>query len=88
VYCNKHNSIDESTCDTKITIWPNPSNNKISIGGTTVAELQIYDVQGQLIKTIYNTNELCVSDIPDGLYLLCISDHNGKTVTKRFIVIK
>jgi len=88
VYCNKHNSIDESTCDTKITIWPNPSNNKISIGGTTVAELQIYDVQGQLIKTIYNTNELCVSDIPDGLYLLCISDHNGKTITKRFIVIK
>ena len=87
VYCNKYDNIDESTCNTRITVWPNPSNNIISIDGITVAELQIYDVRGQLIKTIYNTNEICVSDIPDGLYLLSISDHNGKTVTKRFIVI-
>lgn len=73
--------------DSQITIYPNPAKEQIMIEGISPDEIKILNTLGQHIKTIYNTNEIHVSDLPDGLYLLRISDHKGKTVKKRFIVI-
>jgi tetratricopeptide (TPR) repeat protein len=74
--------------DSQITIYPNPAKEQIMIEGVSPDVIQISNTFGQHVKTIYNTNEIRVSDLPDGLYLLRISDHKGKTVTKRFIVTR
>jgi len=88
--CNMfiHDIAEVDSNDSQVTIYPNPAKERIIIEGISPVEIQIFNTFGQCVNTIYNTNEICVSDIPDGLYLLSISDHNGKTVTKRFIVIK
>lgn len=72
--------------DSQVTIYPNPAKEQIIIEGICPDEIQIFNIFGQYVKTDYNTDEIRVSELPDGIYLLRISDHKGKTVTKRFVV--
>ena len=70
----------------EITISPNPANDIVRIDGTKVAEVKVYNVLGQLVKTAPNANTFSVAGLPTGLYLLRITDGEGATVTRRIVV--
>ena len=70
----------------EITISPNPANDIVRIDGTKVAEVKVYNVVGQLVKTAPNANTFSVAGLPAGLYLLHMTDGDGMTVTKRIVV--
>lgn len=70
----------------EITISPNPANDIVRIDGAKVAEVKVYNVLGQLVKTAPNANTFSVSGLPAGLYLLRITDGEGATVTRRIVV--
>ena len=70
----------------EITISPNPANDIVRIDGTKVAEVKVYNVLGQLVKTAPNANTFSVAGLPAGLYLLHMTDGDGMTVTKRIVV--
>lgn len=70
----------------EITISPNPANDIVRIDGAKVAEVKVYNVLGQLVKTAPNANTFSISGLPAGLYLLRITDGEGATVTRRIVV--
>ena len=70
----------------EITISPNPANDIVRIDGAKVAEVKVYNVLGQLVKTAPNANTFSVSGLPAGLYLLHMTGGEGSTVTRRIVV--
>ena len=69
-------------------LYPNPTNGITHIEGITVSELQIYNTFGQLVNTIHGTNELSVTGLAEGVYLLRITATDSKIYRTRLIVRK
>ena len=63
----------------RVEVYPNPATETMRIEGLEAVEIQVYNALGQLVKSIQNTNEIDVSGLPEGLYLLRIADTEGKT---------
>ena len=72
----------------KALVYPNPAKEKVTIEGIEVAEVQVYNALGQVVKTVRNTNEIPVSDLPQGVYLLRITNAMGVSQTERITVIR
>lgn len=70
--------IDEAPEIDGITVLPNPTNGLVRIEGVTVAEVQVYNAFGQLVKTVQNSNEIDMSHLSEGVYLLRITAKDGR----------
>ena len=70
----------------KALAYPNPAKEKVTIDGIEVAEVQVYNVIGQLVKTVRNSNEIKISDLTEGVYLLRIRNAKGVSQTERITV--
>ena len=82
-------SVDENEAShIQISVYPNPAKEKVTIDGIEAAEVQVYNALGQLVKTVRNSNEISVSDLPEGIYLLRITDSKGVSQTERITVIR
>jgi hypothetical protein len=88
--CSERKSID------KVSITPNPNKGKMAItvdmAGDSVVELNIYRIDGLLVKTIKKekTNAKALTfdlalDLPEGLYLFNFITNKG-TITKRVLI--
>ena len=70
-----------------ISIYPNPSIDKISIKGESIKNIELLNGIGQFITSITpNSNQTTINieDLKPGLYFLKI-DIDGKSINKRFI---
>ncbi len=76
----------EETKDSEISIYPNPTKDKVVIEGIEAAEVKIYNTFGQLIITVHGTNEINVADLVEGIYLLHINDAEGKAYTNKITI--
>ena len=74
--------LDESA-ETVFTIWPNPASETVHIEGIKPAEVQVYNALGQVVKTMQNTNEIDVSGLAEGVYVLRITDAEGNSYTNK-----
>ena len=70
----------------EVKLYPNPTKDIIKIEGIEVAEVQVFNAFGQMVKTIQGTNEINVSDLPQGVYLLRIADAEGKVYTNKIMI--
>ena len=70
----------------KALVYPNPAKEKVTIDGIEAAEVQVYNGLGQLVKTVRNSNEIKISDLTEGVYLLRITDAKGVSQTERITV--
>ena len=68
-----------------LTVYPNPTNGMVNIEGVEVAQVQVYNILGQTVRTYNNTNRINVGDLPKGVYLLRITDKEGKTFMENTI---
>ena len=57
-------------------VYPNPATERIYISGD-VAEVALYSLQGQLVRSVINKNNLDVSTFAKGLYLVRVTDKRG-----------
>jgi hypothetical protein len=71
-----------------LTVYPNPAREKVVIEGVEAAEVQVYNGLGQVVKRVRNSNEINVSDLTEGVYLLRITNAMGVSQTERVTVIK
>lgn len=74
-----------------VQVYPNPTNNKVWIvlpEDALVDEIRVYNVFGQVVKRVHGTNEVSVSDMPEGVYLLRIVDERGTNHTKRVTIAR
>jgi hypothetical protein len=92
----QQNGLQPHDCDgvgviennTSLTVFPNPSKDKITIEGLEAAEMQVFNTLGQLVKTVKGTNEIDVSDIAEGVYLLRVSTIDSEIYQTRLVVRK
>jgi hypothetical protein len=67
----------------EFSIYPNPSDNVISIvSESTIEQVNIYSIQGILIKNVSEINEIDISHLSSGLYFIEVLYEKGKSVQK------
>lgn len=73
----------EETENKAFTLWPNPAFQTVFIDGVEAAEVNVYNALGQVVKTVRGTNEIDLSGLVEGVYLLRIMDAEGKVYTNK-----
>ena len=70
-----------------VKFYPNPAANNLYItGNTTQSKVEIYNLVGKQVKDYSNVSQsVNVSDLKSGVYLIRLTDVNGKTVISKFI---
>ena len=62
-------------------IYPNPSSDKIYITGlNTKSEIKFFTITGKLIKSLETQNEINISDLPKGVYIIELNDYKQKLI--------
>ena len=79
--------VEENTVES-VGLYPNPARDIVRIEGITVAEVQVYNALGQMVKTVKDSNEINVAGLLEGVYLLRIADAEGRNHTARIAVKK
>ena len=74
------------TKDSELFIYPNPAKEKVTIEGVEATEVEVYNALGQRIKMVRGTNEINVSGLLEGVYLLRIADAEGRIFTEKVAV--
>ena len=77
--------IDELNISLNTSVYPNPANENIIIESPQKAVIEIYNIQGQLIKTIVassNKTSVNVSALPSSLYFVKVNTEKGVAVNK------
>ena len=80
------NGINEPVLDAQVGVYPNPASETVHIEGIESAEVQVYNILGQLVKTVRDSNEISVAGLPEGVYLLRMTDAEGRNHTARVAV--
>jgi hypothetical protein len=78
----KKSSLTELESDKNLKVYPNPVNNYLSIENTdgNIYDLVLMDLNGQILKRgviDQKSNGIDMMDIPQGFYILNISDQKG-----------
>jgi hypothetical protein len=66
------------------TLYPNPSQSKITIEGDTFSKAEIYNVRGQKIMES-NSKAIGVEELSKGIYFIRIIDSSGKVYNSKFV---
>lgn len=71
-------------------VSPNPTNDQIHIQGLDGyrTTLQLFDLRGVLQRTVLQSKQMDVSDLPQGVYLLQIEIHGSGKKTRRKVLVK
>jgi hypothetical protein len=86
VFGDYYVGVPENEADNgNILLYPNPTSDIVCILGPENAEVQIYNVMGQLVKIKQMVNEINLEGLPQGIYTLRITDASGSIVTKKVV---
>ena len=78
--------VDDFSSTEKIELFPNPVKDILSIRSVSILKkLEVFNVLGQKVIGIENTNSLNVTKLKPGAYILKIVDENDTISTKKFI---
>ncbi len=81
-----YEGVDENQAEGQGQVYPNPANETVTIKGLEACGVQVYNTLGQLMKTVEDTNEISVADLPDGVYLLKVTATDGINRICRVVV--
>ena len=79
-------SVEDQCENVNIVVFPNPTMDIVHISGIDAVDVKVYNVLGQLVKTVRSMNAIGVSGLPQGVYLLRITDAEGKKYVVREVV--
>ena len=71
--------------DSRISVYPNPTANRIYIQGENVLKAELFDLRGRKVKAT-NQKQIDLSDITSGSFILKVTTDNNNT--KSFKIIK
>lgn len=85
-------NVDEFENNNNVHIYPNPTNNNLTVSNKNFKEIQLYDVIGNLVLTKDITKPqseftLNLGQIPEGMYFLKLKTEKNKFITKKIIKI-
>lgn len=81
-------AVAKNTLASAVTIYPNPCKEKATIRHTVqpISKYELYDSVGRVLKTVNNTNEIDMRDLPTGGYLVKI--YTADNVAHTYSLIK
>ena len=71
--------------DSRISVYPNPTANRIYIQGENITKAELFDLRGRKVKAP-NQKQIDLSDITSGSFILKVTTDNNKS--KSFKIIK
>lgn len=72
--------------ENSVTIYPNPTKNRLHISGNDIDAIEIFNINGKRILTQKtNTEHVNVSSLESGMYFINITNFEGATTVKKFI---
>ena len=83
---DNYDGIQDNTVGFSVQVYPNPAKDKVVIEGIEASEVQVYNALGQMVKTVLRTNEIDLSGLVEGVYLVRIADAEGKVYTNKITV--
>jgi len=83
---DNNDGFQDNTVGFSVQVYPNPTRERVTIDGAEAAEVQVYNAFGQLVKTVLGTNEIDLSGLVEGVYLVRITDADGKNHAARVAV--
>ena len=71
-----------------IKLYPNPANNMVSIiGDNSYATAKIFDIGGSLLSNqLIIDNAISTAQLPNGIYIIELTDSNNKIVRVRVLI--
>lgn|SRR5690606_34528265 len=72
----------------EIKIYPNPTNNYITIDGITsdeVKTISVFDVNGKRVYAILENNQIDISELSSGVYILKIETKEGTVLNDKIV---
>ena len=66
-----------------VAVYPNPAKDRVVIEGVKVAEVKVYNALGQDVKTVKDSNEINVEGLSEGVYMMLITDAEGRSHAAR-----
>lgn len=89
IYCHKTLGVDVNNAN-EITVYPNPTKNNLSIHGTALNRIEVYDTLGQLVllQSIHSTDDLYtlnISELTPGLYVIKANQQDGSQIVHQII---
>ncbi len=80
---NLPNAVNTPLADMDCNVFPTATRSKVYISSAnTIKNAQVYNLQGAQVKSVVSTNELDLSSISKGLYLLEVNTTAGRSVHK------
>lgn len=87
---NYYIGIDENQdVMTDLQLSPNPVSSVLHLDGTSAekcSEIIVYDLTGRTVMNVQYSNELKVRDLDNGVYVIRIINHDGSSLSSKFIV--
>lgn len=84
--------IEENSLETEIIrIVPNPAKDYINIELTIkeqITQIDIYNINGSVMKRYKSSKTLTISDLPEGIYIVALSFKDGKTQYTKLAIIR
>jgi hypothetical protein len=80
-------SIDAIDISEAIALYPNPTQDYFQVN-TAIAKAQVYSITGQMVKEFSakaSGDQLNISELKTGMYLVKITDNFGRVKTTRLI---
>jgi len=77
---NDTNTLNLNVGLNPVAVYPNPAKERIYISGE-VAKVEFYSLEGQLVSSHINTNEVNVSAFAKGLYVIRVTDKRANQKT-------
>ena len=68
--------------DGMITVYPNPTSGKVKVEADDVLRIDVYNVNGQLVKTAFKESVINISTLPSGVYTLRVETVQSKSVCR------
>ena len=65
-------------------IFPNPTRGVIKISGYRIDKIEIHSISGAMVRSSFNENQIDLSDLNNGIYLMKIT-YNDKLYVKKII---
>jgi len=76
-------SVEENIVKTPYSVYPNPFNNDLNVSSQIKVEsLRLYNISGQLVKQIKNSNSMNVSELAKGIYILEVTADATREIRK------
>ena len=76
-------SIQDNTEASGLQVYPNPARDRVVVEGMEAVEVKVYNTSGQMVKCVRGTNEIDLSGLVEGVYLVRIMDADGKVYTNK-----